>query len=110
MAPPRANFQDVYAAGLRATNLLQINAAIGHYGEFDFQRDAATNTFYHPYVHASNYAVGVFMAGAGYSRQDTIDISEAFSWAYSSNYIKDKFQRKYWTSCGWDDAHFGAWK
>jgi hypothetical protein len=110
IAPPRANFQDIYAAGMRATNPVQIDAAIGHYGKFDFQRDGTTNTFYHPYVHASNYAVGVFMAGAGYSRERTIDISETFSYLYSSNYVKDKFERKYWTSRGWDDAHSGAWK
>ncbi|SFK32180.1 hypothetical protein [Methylocapsa palsarum] len=75
MAPPRANFREVYAAGMRATNPFQINAAVGHWGEFDFQRDGASGTYYPVYKHASNYAVGVFMAGAGYSRQDAIDIS-----------------------------------
>ncbi len=110
MAPPRANFQEVYAAGTRVGNLLQINAAVGHYGKFDFQRDGVTNTFYTSYKHASNYAVGVFMAGAGYSLDRTISISETFASHYSSNYIKDKFERKYWTSRGWDDAHCGAWK
>jgi len=110
MGPPNANFKEVYAAGTRATNALEINAAVGHYGLFDFQRDGQTNTNYSAYKHASNYAVGVFMAGAGYTRQGTIDISETFASLFSSNYEKDKFERKYWTSRGWDDAHFGAWK
>ena len=110
MAPPNANFQEVYAAGTRATNVLEINAAVGHYGLFDFQRDGQTNTNYPAYKHASNYAVGVFMAGAGYTREGTIYISETFARGYSSNYERDKVPRKTWTSRGWDDAHSGIWK
>ena len=50
------------------------------------------------------------MAGAGYTREQTIDISEIFAWFYSSNYEKDKFERPYWTSSGWEDAYLGTWK
>ncbi len=35
MAPPRANFREVYAVGTQTTNPLQIDAAVGHYGQFD---------------------------------------------------------------------------
>ncbi|ACK51172.1 hypothetical protein Msil_2238 [Methylocella silvestris BL2] len=110
MAPPHANFNEVYTAGKRSKNILEINDAIGHYGKFDFQRDGERRTYYVAYKHASNYAVGVYMAGAGFSREETINISENFSYYYSSNYEKDRFERKYWTSRGWNDAHFGAWK
>jgi hypothetical protein len=56
MAPPNANFQEVYAAGARTWkwNAPQINAAVGQFGRCDFQRDAATNTAYSEYKHASN--------------------------------------------------------
>ncbi len=80
MAPPRANFREVYAAGTKVTTPFQIDSAIGHFGRFDFQRDKATNTFYPAYTNASNYAVGVFMAGAGYTREHTHDISETFAY------------------------------
>ncbi|MGH6811578.1 MAG: hypothetical protein ACREDM_04295 [Methylocella sp.] len=110
MAPPRANFQEVYSAGTRATNLLQVDAAVGHYGRFDFQRDSATNTYYPEYKHASNYAVGVFMAGAGYTREQTSNISETFAYFYSGNYKTGMVERKYWTYRGWDDAQDGTWK
>jgi hypothetical protein len=71
MAPPRANFQEVYAAGERIANwplLQQIDAArtaLQQFGTYDFQRDKATNTWFFEYVHAANYAVGVYLAGAG---------------------------------------------
>jgi len=110
MAPPSANFQEVYAAGTQARNPVQIDAAVGHYGRFDFQRDAKTDTFFHPYRNASNYAVGVFMAGAGYTREMTGFISESFASRYSSNYLTDMAERKEWTNRGWDDAHAGVWK
>jgi hypothetical protein len=31
----------------------------------DLQRDKAANPFYKAYIHPANYAVGVYMAGAG---------------------------------------------
>ena len=72
MAPPRANFQEVYAAGERIANwplmqqIDQARTALQQFGTYDFQRDEATNTWFSEYVHAANYAVGVYMAGAGY--------------------------------------------
>ena len=110
MAPPSANFQEVNSAGARTWNPIEIDAALGHCGRFDFQRDAKNNTFYHPYRNASNYAVGVFMAGAGYPRGTTSFISESFASRFSSNYLKDMAERKEWTNRGWDDGHAGVWK
>ncbi len=58
----------------------------------------------------SNWAVSVFMAGVGYTREMTGFISESFSSRYSSNYLTDMAERKEWTNRGWDDAHAGVWK
>ena len=41
------------------------------------------NLFYPAYVNASNFAVGVFMAGAGYSESETTNIASAFAIATS---------------------------
>jgi hypothetical protein len=69
MAPPRANFQDVYAAGERTANwpfadkLEQAKIALQQFGTHDYQRDKATNTYFGKYVAAANYAIGVYMPG-----------------------------------------------
>jgi hypothetical protein len=110
MAPPYADFHKVYNEGTRTFTPIGINSAVGHYGTFDFQRDSVTNTSFDAYKHVSNYAVGVFMAGASYSKWETTMISESFAWGFSSNYERDKSERKYWTTRGWDDAHAGIWK
>ncbi len=65
MAPPRANFKEVYAAGERIANwpLMQqidpASTALEQGGTYDFQRDKATNTYFDEYVPAANYAIGV---------------------------------------------------
>ena len=52
MAPARANFQEVYAAGERIANwplMQQIDPAstvVQQFGTYDFQRDKATNTYF----------------------------------------------------------------
>ena len=84
MAPPRANFQEVYAAGerLAARSLLEqiyeTKAALQQFGTYDFQRDKATNTWFAEYVHAANYAVGVFMAGLGYEKRTSVKIAQTY--------------------------------
>jgi hypothetical protein len=50
------------------------------------------------------------MAGAGYTREQTSEISETFAYLFSTNYERDKEERQYWTHRGWDDAHDGIWK
>jgi hypothetical protein len=59
MAPPRADFQEVYAAGKEiaakplSEQYIQGKEALGHFGTYDFQRDKATNTFYDKYIPAA---------------------------------------------------------
>jgi hypothetical protein len=116
MAPPRANYQEVYAAGQAIANVHtpfdvpDIAAALDHGGKFDFQRDRSTRILNSNYVHASNYSVGVYMAGAGYSVADTIRISQGFSVFESSNHATDKEDQIAWTTRGWNDAHRDVWR
>jgi hypothetical protein len=114
MAPPHADFHKVYAAGLAIASLSYVeqysrgHAAVAHGGTFDFQRDVATKKLYHAYEHASNYAVGVYMAGAGYSLRETLGIAEAYALFNSSNFGSK--EQKDWTIAGWNDATAGRWK
>src|SRR5271169_4853447 len=105
MPPPYADFQRVYAAGqAHWQNPISAIFAVGHYGTYDFQRDQGV--FYSAYTNASNYAVGVYMAGAGYSYDATIAIGTLFANLYSSN-AGSESQRTWWTR-GWNDATNGA--
>jgi len=86
MAPPHANFQEVYAAGEKIANwpLFQqreeARPLLEQYGTYDFQRDKTTNSFFDEYVPAANYAIGVYMAGAGYSLQATYGSLRGTPW------------------------------
>jgi hypothetical protein len=78
IAPPHADFRQVCAAG-QAIARRQVweqyppaYAAIAQGGQFDFQRDTAALKLYKAYIPAANYAVGVYMAGAGYTLVDRI--------------------------------------
>jgi hypothetical protein len=90
MAPPRANFQEVFAAGKNIANwpisdqLVKAKAALEQFGTYDFQRDRATNTWFSKYVHAANYAVGVYMAGAGYGELASVKIAQTWGFFTSS--------------------------
>jgi hypothetical protein len=114
MAPPRANFREVYAARKELVNLPRwkqaelARAALHQYGAYDFQRDAATNTHFKQYVHAANYAVGVYMAGAGYGRWQSVRIAQLYGFFSSS--IKYDADAREWTEKGWDDASDGVWR
>jgi hypothetical protein len=114
MAPPRANFQEVYAAGEKIANWPiadkkeAAQTALQQGGTYDFQRDKATNTFFYKYIDASNYAVGVYMAGTGYGKWLSVAIAQTWGFFTSSN--KYSSEAKYWTERGWDDAHRGDWK
>jgi hypothetical protein len=100
-APPYADFCKVYATGqANWQNPIAAFSAIGQFGTYDFQRD--NGMFYSAYTNASNYAVGVYMAGAGYSYDATITIAGAFASHYSSNAGADS-QTTWWTK-GWNDA------
>ena len=72
-APPHADFCKVYAAGqANWQNPIAAYLAVGQFGTYDFQRD--NEIFYSAYTNASNYAVGVYMSGAGYSYHATVVI------------------------------------
>lgn len=116
MAPPRANFKEVYAAGERIANwpLMQqrdsAKTALQQFGTYDFQREKATNTWFSEYVHAANYAVGVYMAGAGYGLYQSLAIAQAYAVFNSSNAFDDKYKGREWKIKGWEDAHQGDWR
>ncbi len=104
-APPYANFCKVYAAGqANWQNPIAAFSAIGQFGTYDFQRD--NGMFYSAYTNASNYGVGVYMAGAGYSHDATIAIAVAFASRFSSNAGAES-QTAWWTK-GWNDATNGV--
>ena len=51
---------------------------------------------------ASNYAVGVYMAGAGYSYFETLAVGTGYSLRHSSNWESGfAYHIKWWTK-GWD--------
>ncbi len=116
MAPPQANFQEVYAAGERIADLSLLQqidsarAALQQFGTYDFQRDKATNTWFSEYVHAANYAVGVYMAGAGYGLYQSLALAQAYAVFNSSNAFDDKYKGRKWTIKSWEDAHTGDWR
>lgn len=108
MAPPRADYREVYAAGraiARLSLLSQIPAirsAVGQGGTYDYQRDPVTGFFHDAYTNASNYAVGVFMAGAGHSLYATEITAESYAFLFSSNFGSPKTIK--WIERGWHDA------
>ena len=110
LAPARANFDDVYTGG-ETNGTLGINDAVGHFGTFDFQRNEGkgkcpTNTFYPAYTDASNYAVGVYMNGAGYSLDMTLFIAGTFASLFCRMLCTPP-QRQWWTN-GWNAAQSGT--
>lgn len=114
MAPPRADLSEVYAAGrqlapiLPGLDYLAGKTALEHFGTYDFQRDKEWNTWFKEYADVSNYAVGVFMAGAGYGRDPTVIIAQTYAYFRSINSYDERAIA--WTRRGWDDAHRGLWR
>lgn len=104
-APSYANFQAVLAAGQTngMTNLSGINSAIGQGGTFDFQRSGGN--FYPTYTNASNYAVGVYMEGAGYPEGLMNLLGDVYARFKSSNSGTPK--QPMWWDNGWNAAHDG---
>jgi hypothetical protein len=114
MAPSRADYRQVYAAGhaIASLPLLSqvpaIRAAVAQGGTYDFQRDPTKGYFYDTYTNASNYAVGVYMSGAGHSLAATKAAAETYALFYSSNYGSAK--AIHWIERGWRDATAGRWQ
>ena len=114
IAPPHADYRQVYVAGQSIASLppldqiFHIRGALHQGGSYDFQRDAIRQEFQPAYTNASNYAVGVYMAGAGYSLWETQRIAETYAFFNSRNY--NSKNQKDWTTAGWNDATAGRWK
>jgi len=114
MAPPRAEYSEVFSAGQAIAsqsliqNIPEIRAAVAQGGTYDYQRDSATREANSFYAASANYSVGVFMAGAGYSLNETLFISEAYALHNSSNFPSEDQMK--WTEAGWRDATAGRWK
>ena len=103
-APPYANFAEVYRHGqAHWQNPFEALDAIWHFGRYDYQRD--NDVIYSAYTDASNYAVCVYMAGAGYSRDATVVVGRLSAELFSSN-ASANTQAPWWTR-GWDDATNG---
>lgn len=107
-APPDADFNEVYEAG-KADGLdpVQIWRNVGHFGRFDFQRDAAGKSYVKGYANASNFAVGVYMNAAGYSLATAIYIGKIYAAiTHSSGSIEKKVA---WWIRGWNAANSGMY-
>jgi hypothetical protein len=91
-------------------NPFKVNSSVGHYGSYDFQRNGGkgkcpVNIFYPAYTDASNYAVGVYMNGAGYSFGQTTAIAGGFANLFSSNAGSARQQQ--WWANGFNAAQSG---
>lgn len=82
-APAGTDFNEVYQAGQKirgkslSDQLDAIGRDLGHGGTYDFQRQGGT--FNKNYQNASNFAVGAYMNGAGYSWPETEAISSLYA-------------------------------
>jgi hypothetical protein len=60
-------------------NPIAANEAMGHFDKYDFQRSYTDYAFIGAYTDASNFSVGMYMRGAGFSRERTIAIGSTFA-------------------------------
>lgn len=88
-APRQFNIKTIEAAGrAKPYDLVAANAAVGHYGTFDYQRSvdsAGSTTFYRGFTPVSNFDVGVYMQSAKFPQWATSLIANIFAAAKSSN-------------------------
>jgi len=84
-------------------NPYAVKKSIGHGGTFDFQRIGGKHS---EYIDASNYVVGLYMEGAGYSQLITDGLGGTYSFLFSSN--ANSPQQKLWWDNGWSDANSNA--
>jgi hypothetical protein len=117
LAPTGIDFTSEFNAG-KVHGLWGADGEIGPWGEFDFQHNSghgklpSNNVLYTKYEDAGNYGVGVYMCGAGYSKEDTFSDADTF-WGWFGSPLSGKQARAvkgrhhYWWGLGWDDAHLG---
>jgi hypothetical protein len=114
IAPPQADYRQVYGAGQAIASLppfdqiVHIRAALHQGGTYDFQRDQIRQETQPAYANARNYAVGVYLAGAGYPLWAASKMAETYALFNSNNY-GSKNQAD-WLEQGWRDATAGRWK
>jgi RHS repeat-associated protein len=84
-APPSFNPQEIQNDGAAEgpiNGLLDAGRAVGYAGAFDFQRMHNASggvTFFSAYTNASNFAVGLYVAGAGYNSLEASAIANGYS-------------------------------
>jgi RHS repeat-associated protein len=104
-APPGASWTGAWTAGMVSQgSVAGMYTNVGPGGVFDYQR--SDGNFYTAYTNSANYAVGVYMYGAGYSLEETINISETFATYGSSN--AGDYHQVFWWIQGWNDAADGT--
>jgi hypothetical protein len=106
LAPPNADWCKVYATGQQQPDEKDTLKNLGQNGPFDFQRSAQDyypgGDYYPSYRLASNYAVGVYMNGAGHWLISTEAAGEWYAFKHSGNF-GDPLQSQWWTN-GWTAA------
>jgi hypothetical protein len=108
LAPAGTDFQKVYDAG-KTNGYAGMKANVWQYGIFDFQRNMGggpntlgENIFYSAYTNASNYAVGVYMNGAGANLWLTLSFASFAADAGSKNAGTPELRE--WQTLGWEAA------
>ena len=101
-APPNVNWNDIQNAGAR-DGLTGANANMGQNGTYDLQRSGGD--VYTAYANAANYAVGVYVYGAGYSQTSMYIIGQAYGFFKSSNFGNNNWPQ--WWNNGWNAANTG---
>lgn len=111
VVPSGTDFNTIHASGERSTfaDIDTVNRRVGQWGTFDLQRDAAKYEFTPAYTLASNFAVGVYMQGAGAGLFTTSAMGVGYA-AKTSKTFRDPGQigtwLKWWTM-GWLAAECG---
>jgi hypothetical protein len=117
LAPLGTDFNVEYKAG-HDNGLWGAASQIGPFGQFDFQHNSghgkleSNNILYTQYENAGNYGVGVYMCGAGYSKEETFSYADTF-WGWTGSDLTGKQARTvkgrhhHWWGLGWDAAHSG---
>jgi hypothetical protein len=89
LAPASFDFSAVVAAGnAGGVSPFAANAAVGQGGTFDYQRSsnsAGDTVFYSGYTNVSNFGVGGYLYGAGFTQLGASTVANAFAFFKSSN-------------------------
>ncbi len=101
-APPGVDWNEVHKAG-HDQGLLGAADNVAQKGRYDVQRSG--DNFYLAYVHASNYAVGVYMNGAGIPLWATDVIGKTYGLLKSDNTAHNDWVT--WWANGWNAANSG---